>query len=170
MFVLNSCHCVCLSRIYPKGTRVDSSNYDPAPAWVAGNHLVALNYQTSDVPMHVNRGKFRENGQCGYVLKPESLLDLNIDSYYFGVMGLKISVTVISAHQLPKPGGATTGEVIDPFVVLSMHGSPEDEKEVRTVTIDDNGFNPVWNEVNPFDLVFLCLFDDCSYFRPNISM
>jgi hypothetical protein len=135
----------CLSRIYPKGTRVDSSNYDPAPAWAAGNHLVALNYQTSDVPMHVNRGKFRENGGCGYVLKPPTLLGGSTG--VLGLRALQLTITVLSAHQLPKPGGATKGEVIDPFVVVSMHGAPEDEKEERTVTIDDNGFNPTWNKV-----------------------
>lgn len=39
-----------LSRIYPKGTRIDSSNYMPVSAWAAGNQLVALNYQTGDLP------------------------------------------------------------------------------------------------------------------------
>ena len=36
-----------LSRIYPKGERVDSSNYDPYPMWAAGCHMVALNFQTA---------------------------------------------------------------------------------------------------------------------------
>lgn len=36
-----------LSRIYPKGQRVESSNYDPYPLWVSGCHMVALNYQTA---------------------------------------------------------------------------------------------------------------------------
>lgn len=45
------------SRIYPKGTRVDSSNYNPAPAWAAGAQLVALNYQTrTDVNTMANTG------------------------------------------------------------------------------------------------------------------
>lgn len=35
-----------MSRIYPKGTRVDSSNYSPQPFWSAGCQFVALNYQT----------------------------------------------------------------------------------------------------------------------------
>lgn len=33
-----------LSRIYPKGQRVDSSNYDPYPPWACGCHMVALNF------------------------------------------------------------------------------------------------------------------------------
>lgn len=32
---------------------------------------VALNYQTPDEPMQLNRGLFGDNGGCGYVLKPD---------------------------------------------------------------------------------------------------
>lgn len=35
-----------LSRIYPKGTRVDSSNYMPQLFWNAGCQMVALNFQS----------------------------------------------------------------------------------------------------------------------------
>lgn len=35
-----------MSRIYPKGTRMDSSNYSPQPFWNVGAQMVALNYQT----------------------------------------------------------------------------------------------------------------------------
>lgn len=35
-----------LSRIYPRGQRLDSSNYDPLPMWLCGSQLVALNFQT----------------------------------------------------------------------------------------------------------------------------
>ena len=37
------------SRIYPKGTRLDSSNYNPVPFWNVGSQLVALNYQTPGI-------------------------------------------------------------------------------------------------------------------------
>lgn len=36
-----------LSRTYPKGQRVESSNYDPYPLWAVGCHMVALNFQTA---------------------------------------------------------------------------------------------------------------------------
>jgi hypothetical protein len=52
---------------------VDSSNYDPIPCWNYGCQLVALNYQTSDLPMQLNRGRFRDNGNCGYLLRPPFL-------------------------------------------------------------------------------------------------
>lgn len=35
-----------MSRIYPRGTRVDSSNFMPQVFWNAGCQLVALNFQT----------------------------------------------------------------------------------------------------------------------------
>ena len=35
-----------LTRIYPKGIRVNSSNYDPHRYWAAGAQLVAINWQT----------------------------------------------------------------------------------------------------------------------------
>lgn len=35
-----------MSRVYPRGTRVDSSNFMPHVFWNAGCQLVALNFQT----------------------------------------------------------------------------------------------------------------------------
>ncbi len=37
--------------------------------------LVALNYQKPDDPMMINSGFFNNNGNCGYVLKPDFLRD-----------------------------------------------------------------------------------------------
>lgn len=49
--------------------------------------MVALNYQTSDEPMWINKGKFLDNGtkdfhlcsnvigNCGYVLKPSLVIN-----------------------------------------------------------------------------------------------
>ncbi|XP_064406324.1 1-phosphatidylinositol 4,5-bisphosphate phosphodiesterase delta-1-like [Halichondria panicea] len=59
-----------LVRTYPKGSRFDSSNYDPVMMWNCGIQLVALNFQKPDLCMHLNQGFFRRNGACGYVLKP----------------------------------------------------------------------------------------------------
>ena len=69
-----------LVRTYPKGTRTNSSNYDPLQCWNYGAQLVALNYQTQDKPMQLNFGKFGlSNGGCGYVRKPEVLLNGTLD-------------------------------------------------------------------------------------------
>jgi len=35
-----------ITRVYPKGFRLNSTNYDPLPYWSTGSQLVALNWQT----------------------------------------------------------------------------------------------------------------------------
>eukprot|EP00752_Nemacystus_decipiens_P001301 g1292.t1 len=145
-----------MSRVYPAGSRVDSSNYDPVPSWNVGSQIVALNYQTSGTPMRLNDGKFRDNGGVGYLLKPECLrtgAPFHPDTGPFPAVGLKLTVQVVSGRQLPKPGGAQQGEIIDPYVVVSVNGVPSDCKKAKsTKVIQDNGFNPVWNEVSTFEI------------------
>mmetsp|Transcript_17847 Transcript_17847/g.42100 ORF Transcript_17847/g.42100 Transcript_17847/m.42100 type:complete len:904 (+) Transcript_17847:89-2800(+) len=63
-----------LTRTYPKGARVNSSNYNPILAWATGSQVVALNFQTPDMPLMINDGRFLENRRCGYILKPESVM------------------------------------------------------------------------------------------------
>ena len=42
-----------ISRVYPNGKRIDSTNYDPTSMWNAGSQLVSLNYQTPGEKMGV---------------------------------------------------------------------------------------------------------------------
>ena len=62
-----------LSRIYPDGKRIDSSNYNPVDLWIAGAQMVSLNFQNPTKEVQINNGWFLRNGGCGYVLKPECL-------------------------------------------------------------------------------------------------
>ena len=64
-----------LVRSYPAGGRVDSSNYSPTEGIVVGGQMVALNFQTRDLPLESYLGLFRDNNACGYVLKPNCLLE-----------------------------------------------------------------------------------------------
>jgi len=140
-----------LSRIYPKGTRFDSSNYDPVPAWCTGAQIVALNYQTGSEPMWLNEGKFLDNGRCGYVLKPKFMIadkiTYNPDEKPNPKECKTIEVTVLSAWQLPKVNGKedkSKGDVIDPYVKVGIAGVAADRKTQKTKTIKNNGFNPVF--------------------------
>lgn len=45
-----------LLRVYPTGAHMDSSNFDPTLGWVRGAQLVALNYQTNDMPVWLSHG------------------------------------------------------------------------------------------------------------------
>ena len=76
---------------------MDSSNYLPTPAWACGNQLVALNFQHADLSMQLNDTKFRENGGCGYVLKPPYMLSRKNAAR--GSMHLKLHL--MSGSRLP---------------------------------------------------------------------
>jgi len=131
-----------LSRIYPGGGRVDSSNYDPRLQWNAGCQIVAFNYQTLDRTLQLNHGKFADNGGTGYVLKPEWMRKAGGAR----APAKKVTITVISGQQLPKPNQTSKGEIIDPYVEIEILGEDEDTTKKKTKVVDDNGFNPQWNE------------------------
>lgn len=119
-------HQVQFSRVYPKGQRIDSSNYNPVPMWNAGCQMVALNYQTGDKPMQLNQAKFRENGNCGYLLKPEFMFheDYNPSdkNSLVGVETFKVTLHVIGARHLSKAGRGTAS----PFVQIEIVGADFD--------------------------------------------
>ncbi|XP_067055342.1 inactive phospholipase C-like protein 1 [Acropora muricata] len=150
-----------LSRIYPSGKRVDSSNYNPQEMWNCGCQMVALNYQTPGVMMNLNTGKFLENGGCGYVLKPAVMreeiayFNPNTKDVIPGISPQILQIKVISGQQFPKPKGSTAkGEVIDPFITIEIFGIPADIAQERTRTVPHNGFNPVFDESFEFHINF----------------
>ncbi len=96
-----------ISRVYPKPSSVTLSNFDPMSAWAAGSQLVALNSQGDDTAMQLNDSKFRENGNCGYVLKPKYMIS-PVDS---AGPGVQLIVHIISAQSLPKPALLDLNEV-----------------------------------------------------------
>ncbi|XP_033838586.1 1-phosphatidylinositol 4,5-bisphosphate phosphodiesterase delta-1-like isoform X1 [Periophthalmus magnuspinnatus] len=146
-----------LSRIYPAGSRTDSSNYNPVSLWNAGCQLVALNFQTTCEDMDVNQGKFMVNGKSGYILKPAYLRDRATD---FDPITLTrgewlrhkiFHVMIISAQQLPKVSKKKSS-IVDAVVKVEIHGVPADVATKETHVIHNNGFNPSWNESFQFDV------------------
>ncbi|XP_033988766.1 1-phosphatidylinositol 4,5-bisphosphate phosphodiesterase gamma-2 [Trematomus bernacchii] len=141
-----------LSRIYPKGQRVESSNYDPYPLWAGGCHMVALNFQTADKYTQLNSALFSMNGQTGYVLQPELM---RYDSYDPNQekkkVKYKIAVRVIAARHLPKPGRS----IVSPFVEIELCGHTEEK--FKTVVYRDNGLNPLWK--SPADSAVFTVFE-----------
>ncbi|XP_076765770.1 1-phosphatidylinositol 4,5-bisphosphate phosphodiesterase [Xylocopa sonorina] len=138
-----------MSRIYPKGTRADSSNYMPQVFWNAGCQMVALNFQTPDLPMQLNQGKFEYNATTGYLLKPDFMRrpDRSFDPFsedVDGVITAQCSVQVIAGQFL-------SDKKVGTYVEVDMYGLPADtiKKEFRTRMVPGNGLNPVYNE-EPF--------------------
>nr|ABM55782.1 phospholipase C gamma [Chaetopterus pergamentaceus] len=143
-----------LSRVYPKGSRIDSSNYDPQPFWNCGCHMLALNYQTPDRSMQLNEGKFKLNGRCGYILQPECMHMDNFNPFnkrdLEGVVEpLSLSINIIAGRHLVKTGRG----IASPFVEVEIVGAEYDFQKYKTSTVQDNGLNPVWNEQCDFDII-----------------
>ena len=143
-----------LTRIFPAGKRVDSSNYDPIDAFNAGAQMIALNVQTADIPLLLYFGKFIENGgkNCGYVLKPSFFLhDSNENKYIkdFKTLNKVLNITVISGQQLRPENENHVKDVADPYVEVNLRGSAKDEAEnnkvFKSIMVKNNGFNPVFN-------------------------
>jgi hypothetical protein len=139
------------SRIYPKGTRFASTNYDPIPSWATGCQMVSMNYQTDDRYMRLNNIKFEQNGHSGYILKPERIRTGTCD-FLTARPTHRVTITIISAEHIPKQNESTKGEVIDPFVKIMVYGPDPDCHYIRTQPVINNGFNPVWNEQCELDI------------------
>jgi phosphatidylinositol phospholipase C beta len=139
-----------LSRVYPAGTRFDSSNFMPQVFWNAGCQLVALNFQTLDLAMQLNLGIFEYNFRSGYLLKPEFMRRTDRRFYPFaestvdGIIAGTVKVTVISGQFL-------TDKRVGTYVEVDMYGLPADtvRKRFRTKTVPNNGINPLYDE-EPF--------------------
>lgn len=147
-----------LSRIYPSGQRLQSSNYNPQEMWNAGCQMVALNFQTIGEQMDLNQGRFLPNGRCGYMLKPEFMChpQSNFDPENTGGgpghIPTQLTIRVISAQQLPKINTDKPNAIVDPQVWVEIHGVSIDKARAKTQRIDNNGFNPRWNCTLSFQL------------------
>ncbi|NWY51118.1 PLCD4 phosphodiesterase, partial [Chionis minor] len=147
-----------LTRIYPSGMRTDSSNYSPQEMWNVGCQIVALNFQTAGTEMDLCDGLFSQNGRCGYVIKPpfmrdkETLFNPSDPGSREGPGPVTLTIQVISGQQLPKVANSKDGAVIDPLVRVEIHGVPADQARQETKYIENNGFNPRWDETLQFQL------------------
>ncbi|KAJ4487998.1 PLC-like phosphodiesterase [Lentinula aciculospora] len=114
-----------LVRIYPKGTRVRSTNYLPHRYWSAGTQLVAINWQTVDLGYMINHVMFQRNGGCGYLLKPVPLR-----MPHKGLLSKQtqhhLDLTIISAQHLPAPKDTSGRDIpeycpVNPYVQVTIY-------------------------------------------------
>ncbi|XP_010781293.1 1-phosphatidylinositol 4,5-bisphosphate phosphodiesterase delta-4-like [Notothenia coriiceps] len=105
--------------------------------------------------MDLNDGLFAQNAGCGYILKPAFMRDGNThfspEKYEErpGYTPMRLSIQVISGQQLPKVN-QKEGSIVDPLVRVEIYGVPQDQAKEETSHINNNGFNPVWNETLNF--------------------
>lgn len=79
-----------------------------------------------DKPMQLNQSKFRLNGNCGYVLRPDFLLRPDYEptdpTSLAGVDPVSVAIQVIAARHLTRSGRSTTS----PFVDVEVLGADYD--------------------------------------------
>lgn len=133
-----------LMRVYPSGYRVSSSNPDPLLFWRRGAQMVALNWQTHDLPMQMNEAMFAAGSdRLGYVLKPRELREstsMEDEVAEPSIHGLgklhkkliRFSVDMISGQQLPRPRGMIAGATIDPYIEIEMFSAEDKAKGVAS--------------------------------------
>ncbi|PNJ26959.1 PLCZ1 isoform 5, partial [Pongo abelii] len=129
-----------ITRIYPKATRADSSNFNPQEFWNIGCQMVALNFQTPGLPMDLQNGKFLDNGGSGYILKPQFLRE---SKSYFNPSNIKegmpitLTIRLISGIQLPLTHSSSNKG--DSLVIIEVFGVPNDQMKQQTRVIKKNG-------------------------------
>ncbi|NXV73111.1 PLCH1 phosphodiesterase, partial [Atlantisia rogersi] len=123
---------------------------------------VALNYQSEGRVMQLNDAKFRVNGNCGYVLKPQQMCKGTFNPYSADPLPAspkkQLILKIISGQQLPKPPDSMLGDRGEvniqiptnlPCEVLEFHSSPCSHSVCSACF---TGFNPVWEETLTFTI------------------
>ena len=164
-----------LTRVYPSGFRLRSSNFDPNKFWRRGVQMAALNWQTYDIGMQMNQAMFAAGtDRTGYILKPESLrlpaVEDGIQKRKTERKMVRFSVDVISAQQLPRPRTIGPDDNINPYVEIEMFSADDRGQSFvlgeggmdasarngmsgigyphrrRTKIEQSNGYSPVFND------------------------
>ncbi|XP_048420400.1 phosphoinositide phospholipase C 2-like isoform X2 [Pyrus x bretschneideri] len=148
-----------LLRVYPKGTRLNSSNYNPMLAWTYGAQMVAFNMQGHGKHLWIMEGMFRANGGCGYVKKPEFLLASPNNEVFDPNASLPVKKTlkvkVYMGDGWRLDFHRTHFDLCSPpdfYVRVGIAGVPSDKtKMMETEPIEDQ-WVPVWNKEFTFPL------------------
>uniref|UniRef100_A0A7N0T3I7 Phosphoinositide phospholipase C n=1 Tax=Kalanchoe fedtschenkoi TaxID=63787 RepID=A0A7N0T3I7_KALFE len=148
-----------LLRIFPKGSRLDSSNYNPLIGWIHGAQMVAFNMQGHGRSLWLMQGLFRGNGGCGYVKKPDLLLKKEPDDEIFDPRltlpiktTLKVKVYMGEGWYMDfRHTHFDTYSPPDFYTRVGIAGVPEDCVMKKTKIMEDE-WSPVWDEEFEFKL------------------
>ena len=142
-------------RVYPsrqKSLRQSSNNYNPVMAWSLGCQVASLNQQVCDAFVLVNDGRFRVNGSCGYVLKPESMIerkggDISRRNRFVADMPQVWSIKILSGQNFPQPRKKILRGNINPRVRVTLYDGGLSPPIVHlTESVKMNGLSPIWAE------------------------
>ncbi|EGN97274.1 hypothetical protein SERLA73DRAFT_183944 [Serpula lacrymans var. lacrymans S7.3] len=144
-------------RIYPRGIRLSSSNFDPLKFWRNGSQIACLNWQHFDRGMQINEAMFV--GTEGWVLKPAPLLGMgeHMNSR------LKLTVEIIGVSSLSPPNGHHDFTAYVQAQLFHSAGDQEWRSEhVKCKDVSDAGADVMFNgrfewEFESDDMAFIRL-------------
>lgn len=116
-----------LSRIYPRGQRLDSSNYDPLPMWLCGSQLVALNFQTGGIFSSLLRAKLEDRQYISFVY---------VLFTFFSLLFLPLSLPADKPMQMNQALfmlNGRSGYVLQPPIMRDDNFDPFDRQTLRGV-------------------------------------
>lgn len=180
-----------MMRVYPNGSRISSSNFDPLIYWKRGVQMAALNWQTFDLGMQLNRAMFASGtDQSGYVLKSIGLREFQVMPNDAGDWETKrerknvsFSIDVISAQQLMRPYNLGEKRALDPYVEVEVFLADDKRNKTdnngnsvqtrgplkhRTKIIRGNGFNPEFD--NKFNFNITTKYPDLVFVRWSVKL
>ncbi|KAJ7963984.1 Phosphoinositide phospholipase C [Quillaja saponaria] len=146
-------------RVYPKGTRFNSSNYKPNIGWTHGAQMVAFNMQGYGKSLWLMHGMFRANGGCGYIKKPDFLMKKGPRNEVFDpkrTLQVKktLKVKIYMGNGWSSDFSQTHFDTYSPpdfYTKIYIVGVHADCAKKKTKIIEDNWF-PVWDEEFKFPL------------------
>ncbi|KAI5925750.1 PLC-like phosphodiesterase [Camillea tinctor] len=109
-------------RAYPRGLRFTSSNPDPSPFWRKGVQMVAMNWQSWDEGMMLNKAMF--SGENGWVLKPSGYRSEDDLAPQPGALPRRtfdLIISVLAGQHIPLPEGVVSSRSFRPVVKCELH-------------------------------------------------
>ncbi|KAK7387459.1 hypothetical protein VNO78_28280 [Psophocarpus tetragonolobus] len=146
-------------RVYPKGTRITSTNYNPLIGWMHGAQMVAFNMQGYGRSLWLMQGMFKANGGCGYVKKPDFLLKDGPNNEAFDPNAhlrpkITLKVTIYMGEGWFHDFKHTHFDKFSPpdfYARVGIAGVPYDTVMKKTECVEDN-WSPSWNQDFEFPL------------------
>ncbi|CAJ2504344.1 Uu.00g117380.m01.CDS01 [Anthostomella pinea] len=123
-------------RAYPKGSRWDSSNLDPSQFWRKGVQMVAMNWQSWDEGMMLNKAMF--SGEDGWVLKPPGYRSDDAPNSLVNRLPHRtfdLIIEILAGQHIPLPEGlrSAKGRSFRPLVKCELHVERADERSGLSV-------------------------------------
>ncbi|KAJ6789897.1 hypothetical protein PWT90_03411 [Aphanocladium album] len=115
-----------LMRVFPKGTRISSSNLKPVRFWGLGAQICALNWQTFGTSNQLNDALFA--GSDGYILKPPVLRQGGSGSLSTG-RKKRLRLHIGGATDVPLHADRE-GSTLKPYLTCTLHSALLDDTDV----------------------------------------